>query len=122
MADVPRYTPHDFAINIDTLDENPFMTDVRAEFTHESGRKIRGIPAFYDGNGRYVIRFSPDLLWYWGQSPSLHCEHVEVIPVRAPWRECIGSSAISCRHCPCSCLWIAAPVMLLIRSPPSSSQ
>jgi hypothetical protein len=62
---VERYGVHDFELPSKTRHRNPFMVDLRATFTHESGRKIKNLPGFYDGDGTWVVRFSPTLEGVW---------------------------------------------------------
>lgn len=45
-------------------DGNPFV-DVRFGAVFEHERATRTVPGFYDGDGRYVVRFSPDLVGEW---------------------------------------------------------
>lgn len=59
IAEVPQYDIYDFLLDSDTIHENAFMVDLFATLEHESGEKIENIPGFYNGNGKWVIRFSP---------------------------------------------------------------
>jgi hypothetical protein len=64
------YHPHDFVIESSANHDNPFMTDVFATFEHESGETIGKVPGFYNGNGRWVIRFSPTRIGTWRATTS----------------------------------------------------
>ena len=45
---------------------NPFVNVIfGATFVHESSRTSLALNGFYDGGGRYVLRFSPALLGVW---------------------------------------------------------
>ena len=65
-------------------DGNPFVdVDLAADFTDEANRRLR-VPGFYDGDGRYVIRFSPPTIGKWtyrtsSSSPALHGKSGELI-------------------------------------------
>jgi hypothetical protein len=56
---VPRFHPHDFRLEGPRGPQNPFLVGLRASFEHESDARIEGVPGFYDGDGTWVVRFSP---------------------------------------------------------------
>lgn len=69
---VSQYGIHDFSLQ-GTLDgTNPFMVQLTATFEHESGTKVEGIPGFYNGDGEWVVRFSPTKPGRWCGSTSSH--------------------------------------------------
>ena len=49
----------EFQLHADLDLEQPFDVEVSATFEHESGYDIDGVPGYYDGDGTWVIRFSP---------------------------------------------------------------
>jgi hypothetical protein len=51
------YHSHDFTFQA-TATGNPFDVELAGEFTGPEGIRIR-VPGFYDGDGRWIIRFSP---------------------------------------------------------------
>ena len=65
-------------------DGNPFVdVDLAADFADEGNHRLR-VPGFYDGEGRYVIRFSPPTVGKWtyrtsSNSPALHGKSGELI-------------------------------------------
>ena len=50
---------HDFELRAPVGEANPFMTKAAATFTHDSGERTAGVPAFYDGDGTWKVRFRP---------------------------------------------------------------
>ena len=62
---VQQYGVYDFQLPSRTKHPNPFMVELSATFTHESGRKIKLLPGFYNGDGVWVVRFSPTLEGRW---------------------------------------------------------
>ena len=64
-ATVELYGVHDFELASQTSHPNPFMVNFCATFTHESGQKIENLPGFYNGNGTWVVRFSPTIEGLW---------------------------------------------------------
>jgi len=56
-TDIELYHSHDFAFQA-TAAGNPFDIELAGEFTGPEGIRIR-VPGFYDGDGRWIIRFSP---------------------------------------------------------------
>ncbi len=62
---VPCYHVCDFALSGETACANPFLVDVSATFTHESGASVAEVPGFYDGEDRWVVRFSPTQEGVW---------------------------------------------------------
>ena len=65
VVEVPQYDVYDFLLDSDTFHDNAFMVDVLATLEHESGEKVENIPGFYNGNGEWVIRFSPTIKGRW---------------------------------------------------------
>jgi len=65
VADVPQYDIYDFLLDSDTFYDNAFMVDVFATLEHESGEKVENIPGFYNGDGKWIIRFSPGKIGRW---------------------------------------------------------
>jgi len=61
---VPKYQVHDFVLK-GAERGNPFLVEVAARFTHESGEVLAGVPGFYNGDGEWVIRFSPGRIGVW---------------------------------------------------------
>ena len=87
MAEVAleRFGVHDFRLEADAGQANPFTIELSATFRHESGQEIRNLPGFYDGDCTYVIRFSPTLEGAWmgiTRSPLAGLDKVELGPVR----------------------------------------
>ena len=62
---VAQYNSHDFSLYSDTVHENPFMVDLSATFQHESGETVENLPGFYNGDGEWVVRFSPTRTGRW---------------------------------------------------------
>jgi hypothetical protein len=56
---VALHDVHDFVLESSMAHANPFLARVSASFEHDSGMRIENVPGFYDGQGRWVIRFSP---------------------------------------------------------------
>jgi hypothetical protein len=56
---IQRHHRHDFVLRSKTQHGNPFLVELSAEFAHDSGETIAGLPGFYDGDRRWLIRFSP---------------------------------------------------------------
>ncbi|MCL5744606.1 MAG: DUF5060 domain-containing protein, partial [Acidobacteria bacterium] len=54
---IERYHSHDFAFQA-AAPGNPFDVDLAGEFSGPEGAHLR-VPGFYDGDGRWIIRFSP---------------------------------------------------------------
>jgi hypothetical protein len=58
-------------------DGNPFVdVELAADFTDQQNKRLR-VPGFYDGDGRYVVRFSPPTPGEWkyrtsSNAPALH--------------------------------------------------
>jgi hypothetical protein len=66
MTEAWLYGLHDFVLQRSpSPGEAPFGIAVSATFVHEEGERIEDVPGFCDGDGRYVIRFSPDRLGTW---------------------------------------------------------
>jgi len=65
VADVPVYDIYDYSLESDANYENPLMVDVFATMEHESGERIANIPGFYNGDGKWIIRFSPNKIGRW---------------------------------------------------------
>jgi uncharacterized protein DUF4038/uncharacterized protein DUF5060 len=61
--EVRQYQPHDFTLSAPVLG-NPFDIDVHGEFTGPNGRMLR-IPGFFDGGGKWKIRFSAPVPGAW---------------------------------------------------------
>ncbi len=81
---IAQYDIYDFSLDSDTHHDDPFAVNVLATMEHESGEKIENIPGFYNGDGKWVIRFSPTKLGVWrgkttSGDPKLCC--VELGPV-----------------------------------------
>lgn len=62
---IAQYDIYDFSLDSDTFHDNPFMVNVLATMEHESGEKIEDIPGFYNGDEKWVIRFSPTRTGRW---------------------------------------------------------
>lgn len=66
MQSVSLFSPFDCVVRISpNANPNPFMARVTGTFVHESGERFVGVPGFYDGDGRMVIRFAPNRLGTW---------------------------------------------------------
>ncbi|MBD3181058.1 DUF4038 domain-containing protein [Candidatus Poribacteria bacterium] len=65
LATVTLYGIYDFIIHTDSEFDNPFLVEVCAVMEHDSGERIEGIPAFYNDNGDWIVRFSPDKKGRW---------------------------------------------------------
>ncbi len=73
---VPRWQPHDFIFESRERYPNPFTVPFAATVSGPSGAKF-SIPGFYDGKGRWKIRFAPDSPGKWvlktySKDPSLN--------------------------------------------------
>ena len=74
MVEVQQYAIHDFELNADAGDQNPFTIAVTATFVHELGEVVEHLPGFFDGD-KWIIRFSPTLEGTWtGHSQSKHSD------------------------------------------------
>lgn len=62
-TDIELYHWHDFAFQASAAG-NPFDIELAGEFTGPEGIRIR-VPGFYDGDGRWIIRFSPTREGVW---------------------------------------------------------
>ncbi|MBK7931738.1 MAG: DUF4038 domain-containing protein [Bryobacterales bacterium] len=62
-VEVEQYRPHDFTFTA-RVEGNPFEVDLRAEFHGPDGRQLT-IPAFFDGNGQWKVRFSAPVPGEW---------------------------------------------------------
>ena len=60
---IQQYNVHDFTFSART-EGNPFDVDLAGEFSGPDGVRLR-VPGFYNGNGTWVIRFSPNRLGTW---------------------------------------------------------
>ena len=60
---VEQYHSHDFVFQ-GTAPGNPFDVDLAGEFSGPEGAHLR-VPGFYDGDGRWIIRFSPNREGEW---------------------------------------------------------
>jgi hypothetical protein len=56
---VAQFGVHDFVLESSTVHQNPFLVRISASFEHPSGLHIENVPGFFDGDGRWVVRFSP---------------------------------------------------------------
>ena len=65
LINLARHETHDFPLEVQTPQPQPFNVEVVADFTHESGETIAGVPGFYDGDDRWIIRFSGPLAGEW---------------------------------------------------------
>jgi len=62
---VALYDVYDFSLDSDTHHDDPLAVNVLATMEHESGEKIENIPGFYNGDGKWIIRFSPNKTGRW---------------------------------------------------------
>ncbi len=62
-ANIERYHTHDFTFQA-SAPGNPFDVELAGEFSGPEGAHIR-VPGFYDGDGRWIIRFSPNREGEW---------------------------------------------------------
>ena len=62
--DVPRWQPHDFSFTAKTTTANPFMVPFSAAVNGPDGKSFT-VPGFFDGNGTWKIRVSPDAEGNW---------------------------------------------------------
>ena len=62
-TDIQLYHSHDFAFQASAAG-NPFDIELAGEFAGPEGIRIR-VPGFYDGDGRWIIRFSPTREGVW---------------------------------------------------------
>lgn len=60
---IQQYNAHDFAFQA-SAPGNPFDVELTGEFTGPEGARLR-VPGFYDGEGRWVIRFAPTRTGQW---------------------------------------------------------
>ena len=90
---VPLYGIHEVTIEgSNPSPRRPFHAEILGFFTHESGDEIGPVPAYYDGDGIWKIRFSPNLLGIWkgrvdsphGAIGPVHLGEIECVPNEAP--------------------------------------
>lgn len=62
--DVPRWQPHDFSFNAAVDAANPFMVPFSATITAPDGKTFT-LPGFFDGDGTWKIRVSPNAEGRW---------------------------------------------------------
>jgi hypothetical protein len=62
-TNIERYHTHDFTFQA-SAPGNPFDVELAGEFSGPEGAHIR-VPGFYDGDGRWIVRFSPDREGAW---------------------------------------------------------
>lgn len=82
---VPLYQPHDFELTSDTPHDNPFFVELKATFESASGTRIESIPGFYDGDGKWLVRFSANRPGEWKgrtQSDDPALDGVELGPLK----------------------------------------
>ncbi len=60
---IEQYHVHDFSFKARPAG-NPFDVDLRGDFTGPGGQRI-AVPGFYDGDGTWIIRFSPATVGTW---------------------------------------------------------
>ncbi|GIX06588.1 MAG: hypothetical protein KatS3mg115_0991 [Candidatus Poribacteria bacterium] len=92
LTSVPLYEVHDFSLKSETKQPNPFLVELKADFEHETGAKLSGLPGFYDGDSTWKVRFSPFLLGIWrgvlrSEDPELNgreLEPIECLPNENP--------------------------------------
>jgi hypothetical protein len=60
---IERYHSHDFAFQA-AASGNPFDVELAGEFSGPEGAHLR-VPGFYDGDGRWIIRFAPNREGEW---------------------------------------------------------
>lgn len=60
----PRWEPYEFTFGSDAGLENPFQVAFAAEATGPGGSRLT-LPAFYDGNGTWKVRFTPTAEGKW---------------------------------------------------------
>jgi len=80
----PLYGIHDFELSADAPE--PFAVELTATFEHESGRTIAALPGFYDGDGRWGVRFSPTRPGTWRGRTT--CEVEALNDVELPALKC----------------------------------
>lgn len=56
---VRKYHPHDFILEAQEVDGNPFMVELTASFKSDSGATVKGIRGFCCGDGVWKVRFAP---------------------------------------------------------------
>jgi hypothetical protein len=62
-TNIERFQSHDFVFPA-TAPGNPFDVEIAGEFSGPAGAHLR-IPGFYDGDGRWIIRFAPNREGEW---------------------------------------------------------
>lgn len=62
-VDVEQYRPHDFTFSAE-VSGNPFDVELTGEFSGPANRLLR-IPGFYDGDGKWKVRFSASVPGEW---------------------------------------------------------
>lgn len=78
---VKQYHTHDVVLSSDADHENPFMVELSATLEHESGICIEQVPGFYDGDGRWVVRFSPTMAGTWSGRTSSADAALDNVPL-----------------------------------------
>ena len=61
---VPRWQPHDFVFKSDVKVANPFKVEFTAEVKDPVGKAFM-LPGFFDGNGSWKVRVSPNTEGAW---------------------------------------------------------
>ena len=62
-VEIQQYHSHDFTFTA-AAQANPFDVELAGEFSGPGGIRLR-VPGFYDGDGRWIVRFSPTAVGEW---------------------------------------------------------
>lgn len=68
-SEVEQYRVYEIRLHSGATHENPFDLSLSASITGPEDKEL-DVPGFYDGDGVWKIRFSPDLLGVWAWSTS----------------------------------------------------
>lgn len=73
-----RYEIFELAFPGEALTDHWAQIDLRAEFT--CGDTVKTVKGFYDGEGRYIIRFLPETVgeWHWKVTGAVNAEGTEI--------------------------------------------
>jgi hypothetical protein len=74
---------------------NPF-TDVQLTATFALGRRLVTVDGFYDGGGKYKVRFMPDAEGEWGLRDQQQCRSAQWEDRKVCMCWCVAGGAWSC--------------------------
>jgi hypothetical protein len=81
-TEIQRWHCHDVQIRTNQEVGSPFEAQAAGRFVHqESGRELR-LPGFYEGDGVWVVRFSPDIEGLWSYEAQVATDGENVVEAR----------------------------------------